>query len=159
MLQNIRANCNLRINIHKQTPYILKGNAMNKEYSAGKGNTITLQVSVGTEGAAQSKVVQRKPAASPVKLLSSPLSDANIPATTIGSSETLTGSTVCVYTIIDLSAIPAQNIPAAIDKMSIRYTFSGGPNGAQSFQPDSDDIEKTSDSKTITIIKQVEINS
>lgn len=158
MLQNVTANCNLQINILKQTNYILRGNAMNKEYIAGKGNTITLQVSVGTEGAAQSKVVQRKPAASPVKLLSSSLSDANIPATSIGSSETLTGSTVCIYTIIDISAIPTQNIPAAIDKIAISYTFSGGPNGAQSFQPDSDDIERTPDSKTITIIKQVEIN-
>jgi|APDOM4702015159_1054818.scaffolds.fasta_scaffold00712_3 hypothetical protein len=128
---------------------------MKATYSIGTSSTISLSVTVGTEGFAQSKIYLRKEGEKPLLLATSASDDGNISKQALGDSTNLKDGVLAIYTMIDLSAISDGNVAAAMQKITATYDISGGPSGSTTIKMDDDDIAKLIDTKVATITKAI----
>lgn len=131
---------------------------MKRTYDTGMdGNSINLEVSIGTVGVAYSATYLLRTGGQWTKLDESNEQSGNIHLALIGSAEYLRKSYIVVRTMIDFGHLEERERKIAVGNIHTTYKFSGGFSGDQNYNYDNDDITVTPDKKFVTIIKAIEM--
>lgn len=106
----------------------------------GATGTISMSVTVGTTAVTHTVVSMKVKGGTGFKTVgASGQSSGNIPNITLGDARDLAGATIVVRILQDLSNIEPGNQPQAVSTTNIRYTFEGGTDDDQVFEPTFDE--------------------
>lgn len=131
---------------------------MRPPYNTGLDrNQISLEVSVGTPGAAHTVANQFRAGAQRIKLAESSTNSGNIALTAIGSAQLLRSSYLVVQTIIDFDTLDPNQWEQLSPNLAIEYHLSGGFSGDQYFKPDLDEVTISQSERLVVVTKPFEL--
>ncbi len=118
---------------------------------------IKVKVTVTSIGMAGT-IVQRKRTGGAVETLKeSTNATGSIPKFTVGNSSDVVNSALVINTIIDLANVDPALWQDAFNDLDITYSLSGGVDGDQDFECDSDDKFHIQDNKFIVASKAIKL--
>lgn len=118
-----------------------------------KVKNITIEITIGTPGLANTQIYRRGNGNETVKIGESPLESANVEPVSVGETINLEKQSIAVQTIIDFGTVDKKLWSQLLKTISSTYILKDDLGNQKSFTHDVDDIIKSNDGKTVFIIK------
>jgi len=114
---------------------------------------ITIEVTIGTPGLANTQIYRRGNGDETVKIGESPLESANVAEVSIGDLTQLEKKSLAVQTIINFGTIEKKLWGQLLKTISSTYILKDNLGNQNNYTHDVDDIIVSNDGKTVFIIK------
>jgi hypothetical protein len=118
-----------------------------------KVKKITIEVTIGTPGLANTQIYRRGIGNETVKIGESPLENANVKEVKIGDTSNLENQSIAVQTIINFGTIEKKLWGQLLKTISSSYILKDDLGTQKNYTHDVDDIIVSNDGKTVFIIK------
>jgi hypothetical protein len=120
-----------------------------------KVKNITIEITIGTPGIANTQIYRRGNGNETVKIGESKLESANVEAVSIGEATGLEKQSIAVQTIINFGTIDKKLWSQLLKTISSTYILKDDLGNQKNYTHDVDDIIVSNDGKTVFIIKLI----